>query len=165
MDMTKIGVAIGSASVALAATLGTTAFAQSAPAGTPDDAIDRTACAAAIDAHEDTIWAARDALYAKEKAASQTRVDAMKAALAIDDDDARKEAMKAAMEDFREAMESAHEEFRTATESAHEAIKESCGRAGAMLLGGKGHGPKDGFAKGIMKMKMHRGEKPGANQQ
>lgn len=160
MDFTKAAIAAGSATVALAATLGTAAFAQSS-ASAETATLDPVQCAAAMDTFEAAMWPAKDKLYAAEKAASKTRTAAMKASLTLDEE-ARKEAMKDAMETFHATMETAHEEFRTETLEAHEALKDACPGAGRMLMHGgkKGFGHKGMGPMGKMRGMMERGEKP-----
>lgn len=155
MDFTKAVFAASGATVALAATLGTAAFAQSSSgADTGAPALNPVACAAAIDAHEAVLWPAKDAMYAAEKAASMQRTAAMKAALSLDDT-ARKAAMKAAQEEFRSAMDGAMEEFRTATEGARDALKDACPAASRMMMHGgmKGSGGRKGMGSMMHKMR------------
>lgn len=158
MDFTKTSIAIGSATLALAATLGTSAFAQSSSGTSAPADLDPAKCAAAMDAFDAVLWPAKNTLYAAEKTASQKRTTAMKAALSLDDD-ARKDAAKAAMEDFREEMDAAHETFRTATATARETLRDDCAGAGPMMMGGKHMKGPGGMGMGPMKkmMKMHRG--------
>lgn len=127
----------GAAGLLSLTALGGVALAQSsAQSSATPPPLDPVACSAALETERTTMGPAMDARAAAGKAAFETRIAALKDALALTDEAQRQTAIQAANKAFRQATTAAMEQFRTDTQAAREAMKASCPGLGRFGFGG-----------------------------
>lgn len=144
---------------------GTMAFAQSSTGTSSSTPADPAACSAALDTLNTAMGPAIDARATTEKHALAAKTTALKAALALTDETARKDAITAAEKAFMKSMKDGMQQSQDSVKAAMEALRTSCKgllgfpgmRHGEMGMGMM-RGPHHGFMKGMHDSKHDNNE-------